>query len=125
MPIALHWETPSLLLIEYTGEVTGDEALDATLAMSNDKCYESLETIIVNGSALHKTVVSEQDIEKVAAVSVAQSKSKPTMKVIMIMGQDEASQSLAAFYQFLMHDTGWQIELVHTESEARERLNSP
>jgi hypothetical protein len=92
--------------------------------MSNDPRFELLDAIIVDSSSLRETMASDKDIDKIAAVSVAQSKSKPHLNIAMIMGQDEASQSLAAFYQFLMQTTGWKIELFHSESEARAWLSS-
>ncbi len=124
MSIELNWESAYCLSVKYFGQLTGAEVLASSLAMSDDPRFESLEAIIVDGSALSEADASDKDIDKIAAVSTAQSKSKPHMNVAMIMGQDEASQSLAAFYQFLMKSTGWNIELFRTEAEARAWLRT-
>ena len=123
MSIELIWESTTSLLVEYSGQVTGSEAMASSLAMSDDPRFEHLETIIIDSSSLQQTIASDRDIDKIAAVSHAQAKSKPQMDIAFIMGPDEAAQSLAAFYQFLMEKTGWTIELFYTETEAREWLS--
>ncbi len=119
MSIELIWDSKALLVVKYTGQVKGSEALASSLTMSDDPRFEQIEIIIVDGSGLEETVASDKDIDKIAAVSLAQSKSKPRLDIAFIMGRDEAAQSLAALYQFLMGKTGWKIELFNTEDEAR------
>ena len=82
-----------------------------------------LHGIIADGSALGQNLVSEKDIEKLAALAVAHAKTNPKIRNALIMSSDESSQSLAAFYSFLAEEIDWDVELFHSEQEARDWLN--
>ena len=50
---------------------------------------------------------------------MANSKSNPNIKNAIVMAPDEASQSLAAFFTFLAEEIDWDVEIFHSEEEAR------
>ena len=122
MAVELTWESADLLIIKYINEISGDQAYQASLKMSGDSRFDRLRAIIIDASTLRETKVSEKDIEKIAALTTALSKTNPRIKNAVVMAQDESSQSLSAFYKFLSDNIDWEVEIFHTEQEARQWL---
>ncbi|WP_101757834.1 hypothetical protein [Oceanicoccus sp. KOV_DT_Chl] len=124
MTIEIHWESSRLLCLKYSGTIQGDEVLAAQRSLTNDERFYNIREYLIDGSALTKSFVSDTDIEKISAITIAQSKTNPDVKNALVLSQnlDEDDHTLGAYYQFLADATGWEIELFKTVSEARNWL---
>jgi hypothetical protein len=122
MPIELVWEKNHILHIKYFGIITGAELRESQEALGGDARFDSLKAIIADGSQIEQTLNTEKDIQILSAISIAQSASNPQIKNAIVLSKFETGQALASFYQMLAEDSGWKIELFHSEEEARRWL---
>ncbi len=124
MPVNFDWEEKKRLYISYTGTITGEEVLSSQNAITDNYPFEELREIILDLSEVKENLSSESDVIKISAIAKAQSKTNPSIQNAVILGPNEESQALTAYYQLLAEATGWSIELFHTEQEARGWLES-
>ncbi|WP_157117905.1 hypothetical protein [Oceanicoccus sagamiensis] len=124
MAVELVWESQETLQVIYTGEVTGQQAVDSLLAIGSDPRFDQLRFILGNGATITKNIASDTDIEKMTSVAKALSKTNPGIKNAVVMGSNEAAQALVNFYQFLAEDIEWQVDTFTTEADARAWLAS-
>lgn len=120
MTIELKWESADSLLVIYSGQVSGETAIQSFLEIGGDPRFDQLRAIIADATGIQHNIATDTDMEKMAAVSSALAKSNPNIRNAIIMSPDESAQALVSFYQFLAGTIEWEIEIFHSEQEARD-----
>lgn len=124
MAVDIIWESKRLLWIRYSGTVTADEFIDSQSEACNDGRFDDINQVIVDASGIEKSLADEKIVERMSAMSIAHSKSNPSIRMVVVLDPNEDGQALAGYYQWLSEATGWAIESVKTLVEAREWLSA-
>ena len=124
MAFEAFFENESTVYIKFSGTVSADEILTSQRKMTDDGNHTKLRHIIIDATDIENNLSTDQDVEDMSALSIAQSQKIPFIKNAIIMNDDESSQALTAYYQFLAESTGWDIQLFTRVSDARQWLQS-
>lgn len=107
-----------LILTRYTGEVTGQELIDASLQKSGDMRFDHVKYIIGDWSGIDHILITPEDIKALVACLRPISFICPTAKSASIVNPDSTGNALVAWYKFLADDLTWDVEIFHNHESA-------
>lgn len=119
--MAIHdiWESPTTLIVQYSGRVTGQELVESSLKKSGDDRFDDLQFIIADWTHIHEVDITPEDVKTLVACLRSISKINPHAMNATAIKQDETGNALVAWYKFLADDLSWKIGIFHTVEEAR------
>ncbi|WP_339065966.1 hypothetical protein [Teredinibacter turnerae] len=108
----------SLILTRYTGDVTGQDLIDASLQKSGDIRFDQVKFIIGDWSGATNIQISPEDIKALVACLRPISVICPNAKSASIVNPDSTGNALVAWYKFLADDLSWEVEIFHNHQAA-------
>lgn len=124
MPITSEWKSNKLLVIRYSGHISGSEVIKSAVELSADPRFDSLRFVYGDWRNLTGMDIDLKDVEEMVAYTEAFAKSNPSVKHAIIMSNLETPQAFAGMYKFLSEHLPWETELFHTLEDAQAWLGS-
>lgn len=119
MAIREIWESKDVLLVAYSGTVTGPELLESSLKLSGDARFEDVRLFLADWSDIERVAISPEDIKQLVACLRSASRLCPHAKNASVIRMNDTSTALLGWYKFLADDLSWDVEVFQTEEEAR------
>ena len=122
MPIDIVWEENNNLYVKYSGSIKGVDARKSQETFGGDKRFDSLTSILLDGTEITENLYTERDVEIISSIAIAQTKTNPHIKNAVVVDATDNGLAMSAFYKFLADETSWEIELFSNAEDARKWL---
>ncbi|TVZ40808.1 hypothetical protein P886_0139 [Alteromonadaceae bacterium 2753L.S.0a.02] len=109
-----------LLLTRYTGIVTGQELIDASLKKSGDIRFDQVKFILADWSRVDTVQITPQEVKALVACLRPISLICPYARSASIVNPDPTGNALIAWYKFLADDLTWEVEIFNSQDSAVE-----
>ena len=120
MPYENIWEELGVYR-RYNGCVTGKEMREAVEEVEGHVRFDFIRYVINDFLDVTEQDIAPQDIEIIAAIDRAASRSNPDIRIAVI-ATEQAILDMATFYSELSYDSPYQTRMFSTLSEVREWL---
>ena len=116
MPHTLEWEKRGAYW-KYSGNVSGEEVVNACTVIYGDHRFDSLDYKIVDFLDIESIQISEQELLKIAFQDKAAELTNPHIKsaIVMTVGAEFGKQFASYF-----DDSGWEVEVFGDVESARQ-----
>ena len=118
MSYKLTWE-PRGVYWEYSGEVTGQEIIEASTAIYGDPRFDSLKYKLVNFMAADNVLINENEVNLIAFQHVAAANSNPYVKTAIV---NHEINDLIRLFIANLRESNWQVEAFTNLEEANNWL---
>lgn len=124
MTIRSEWKSNKLLIISYSGHISGSDVIKNALELSADARFDSLRFVYSDWRKLTDLEIDIKDVEELVAFTEAFSKSNPSIMHAILMSDLETPQAFGGMYKFLVEHLPWKTELFHTPEDAQAWLEN-
>lgn len=115
MAHTLDWEQNGVYW-KYSGNVSGQEIIDASTEIYGDPRFDSLKYKLVDFSDVESIEISEEEIKLITFQHAASSKSNARIKNAIVMAKYDERGKLFAHY--LVKSSSWEVSVFNNLTEA-------
>jgi hypothetical protein len=119
MPYQLVWE-PKGVFWQYSGNVTGEEVIEASSLIYGDSRFDNLKYKLVDFLGIKSIEMSADELALVAFQHRAAELSNQAVKIAILIGPDnDLAEQFAAFFV----DSHWEVKVFEERENANLWLN--
>jgi len=120
--IRFSWESDNYLNVQYSGAVTGDELVQASLSLSGDARFDDLRLVLSDWYDIESVSIQEKDVLALVSCNHALAKSNPHLKVAVVTSKNNVAPQLVSFYATESEAGPWITVLFSNKEEANTWL---